>query len=110
MDKGYAADVTATEAYALLKSRADSVLVDVRTEAEWSYVGVPDLSGLGRDAPILFLCRSGARSEAAARRMTELGFSNCLNVAGGFEGPLYAARHRGSGDGWKAQALPWRQT
>ena len=144
VDMGYAADVTAIEAYELLRSRKDSVLVDVRTQAEWSYVGLPDLSELGRevvqlewqryptmainenfvsalsaelqrrgtpaDAPILFLCRSGARSQAAARIMTEHGFTNCLNVADGFEGPLDAARHRGSRDGWKAQALPWRQT
>ena len=144
VDRGYAADVTATEAYELLRSRKDSVLVDVRTQAEWAYVGLPDLAELGRelvrvewqryptmainedfvpalsaelqrrgtpaDAPVLFLCRSGARSQAAARVMTEQGFTNCLNVADGFEGPLDAARHRGSRDGWKAQALPWRQT
>jgi rhodanese-related sulfurtransferase len=141
---GYAGDVTASEAYALLLSRADAVLVDVRSQPEWSFVGVPDLSaanrdvlliqwqlyptmasnedfvstlmgelrrrGTPRDAPLLFLCRSGARSQAAAQKMSEQGFTNCLNVAGGFEGPLDAARHRGSRDGWKAQALPWRQS
>ena len=141
--KDYAGDVTAAEAYDILQGRPDAVLVDVRTEPEWSYVGVPDLSGLNREvvlvewqryptmavnedfvptllselkrrgtpqsAPILFLCRSGARSQAAAQTMSERGFTNCLNVTGGFEGPLDSERHRGRRDGWKAQDLPWRQ-
>jgi len=66
------------------------------------------LAHLPRDAAILFLCRSGARSRAAAIAMTELGFARCYNIAGGFEGDLDGERHRGVG-GWKAAGLPWRQ-
>ncbi|WP_321332648.1 rhodanese-like domain-containing protein [Breoghania sp.] len=47
---GYAGDISATQTYAALEQDTAAVLVDVRTVAEWSYVGVPDLSPLGRQA------------------------------------------------------------
>ena len=146
MDRGpgYAGDMAADEAYALVESDPAAVLVDVRTRPEWSYVGVPDISQLGKEpiflewqlfpsmgvdpafgqklsemlaargtsveAPILFICRSGARSRAAAEAMTERGYARCFNVAGGFEGPPDSSRHRGNLDGWKAKGLPWVQS
>ena len=45
---GYAGDILATDAYALLEGKSTSVLVDVRTQAEWSYVGTPDIQALGK--------------------------------------------------------------
>ncbi|MBM3646258.1 MAG: rhodanese-like domain-containing protein [Alphaproteobacteria bacterium] len=137
---GYAGDVAPAAAWKLLGERKDAVLIDVRTRAEWNYVGLPDLESLGkkpaliewqvfpsmqpnpefvaalsgalpdRAAPLLFLCRSGARSAAAAKAMTAAGYSTCLNVADGFEGPLDAQAKRGTSGGWKAAGLPWRQT
>ena len=62
-----------------------------------------------KDAAIVFLCRSGARSRAAAIAMTALGYSRAYNLAGGFEGSHDPARHRGRIDGWKAAGLPWTQ-
>lgn len=47
--QGYAGDVTPTQAWEVLESDQDAVLVDVRTRAEWAYVGVPDTSALGRE-------------------------------------------------------------
>ena len=139
--QGYAGDLTATEAWTLLSSESDAQLVDVRTRAEWTFVGLPDVSGLGRslhclewqsyptmalnpdfveqtevalggrkDAPVLFLCRSGARSRAAAIAMAAAGYTRSFNVAGGFEGDLDGERHRGGQNGWKAAGLPWKQT
>ncbi|MEQ8380095.1 rhodanese-like domain-containing protein [Parvibaculum sp.] len=140
--ENYAGDVTPSEAWRVLEANPQAVLVDVRTRAEWSFVGLPDLSGLGkepvmmewqqfptmavnagfaadlssalgaarRNAPVLFLCRSGARSKAAAIAMTAVGFGNCFNIAGGFEGDLDGERHRGRHNGWKAAALPWAQS
>ncbi len=76
---------------------------------------VPDLldqldqRGTSKDTPILFLCRSGARSRSAAQAMTEAGYTRCLNIAGGFEGGPDPSRHRGQIEGWKAQSLPWIQ-
>ncbi len=140
----YAGDLNAAEAWQLLKDNPKAQLVDVRTTAEWSFVGLPDLSslnrqvhcvewqsfpsmatnpdfvagasravegaGAGKDAPVLFLGRSGARSRAAAIAMTGAGYAQAYNVAGGFEGDLDPSRHRGSTNGWKAQGLPWKQT
>jgi len=139
----YAGDIAASEAWRVLSHDAGAVMVDVRTRAEWSFVGLPDLSGLGKEtltvewqvfpamslnqnfaaeveallaaradkqAPVLFLCRSGARSRAAATLMTARGVGPCYNVAGGFEGDLDAARHRSSTNGWKAAGLPWVQS
>lgn len=137
---GYAGDVAPKTAWKILTERSEAVLIDVRTRAEWNFVGVPDLAGVGKkpaliewqmfptmqpnpdfvsalaggvankDAPLLFLCRSGARSAAAAKAMTAAGYSTCFNVSDGFEGPLNGEAKRGSSDGWKASGLPWRQT
>lgn len=140
----YAGDLSTAEAWSLLEKEPKAQLIDVRTTAEWSFVGVPDLSSVGRDAflvewqsfpdmsmnpqfadtvanavrkagaaedtPLLFLCRSGARSRAAAIAMTRAGFGKAYNIAGGFEGDLDEQRHRGRRNGWKAQGLPWRQS
>jgi rhodanese-related sulfurtransferase len=42
--------------------------------------------GAGRDAPLLFICRSGMRSRAAGETMAARGWTRVLNVAGGFSG------------------------
>jgi rhodanese-related sulfurtransferase len=136
----YAGDVAPAAAYAVLAGDPGAVLVDVRTRAEWSYVGGPDLSGLGkqvvqiewvrfpdgapnaaflaqleaagvsRAAPVLFLCRSGVRSVAAAQAATAAGWTAAHNVLEGFEGAPDAAGHRGTTGGWKVAGLPWRQS
>jgi len=137
---GYAGDVDAEEAWSLLKSNPKAQLVDVRTAAEWAFVGQPigrevhnvewqsypsmglnsefaaqasaqlRAAGASPDTPVLFLCRSGARSRAAAIAMTAAGFGRAFNIAGGFEGDLDEQRHRGGRSGWKASGLPWRQS
>jgi rhodanese-related sulfurtransferase len=45
----YAGDITPEEAWKLLNDNPEAVLVDCRTEAEWRFVGVPDLASLERD-------------------------------------------------------------
>ena len=134
----YAGDVTPAEAYAAVTSEEDAVLVDVRTRAEWTFVGVPDLSTAGGapvlvewstypegnvnerfldevgDAgvvpgrPVYLLCRSGVRSRAAAEALTAAGLGPAYNVVEGFEGPHDADGHRAV-SGWKNAGLPWRQ-
>lgn len=44
--------VSVEDTWARLKSDAGSVLIDVRTIAEWAYVGLPDLSSIGK-RPVL---------------------------------------------------------
>lgn len=130
-------DLTPQQAWQRLEGDPDTVLVDVRTRAEWSFVGLPDLSGLGKqvipiewttfpdgavnrsfldelrslvpeEATVLFLCRSGARSAAAAAAAARVGYTSVANVVQGFEGELDASGHRAV-DGWKNAGLPWRQ-
>jgi len=135
----YAGDITPERAWEILASDENSVLIDVRTKPEWSFVGVCNLESLNKqpaliewqvfptmavnesfgesvdsigapqDAPLLFLCRSGARSRSAAIAATERGYHACYNVAGGFEGDPDGERHRGRVSGWKAAGLPWVQ-
>jgi len=133
----YAGDVTPTEAYAAVTASEDAVLVDVRTRAEWAYVGVPQLdsqrrpvfvewqrypdgsvndafvdelraAGVGEGTSIFFVCRSGVRSIAAAEAATAAGLGPAYNVLEGFEGPHDAAGHR-TVAGWKVAGLPWKQ-
>ncbi len=136
---GYAGDLTAEAAWKRLETNPEALLIDVRTRPEWSFIGVPDLSSLARrplliswqifpsmvinphfaeelrqagarpDQELLFLCRSGGRSRAAAIAMTAEGFPTCFNIEGGFEGPPDARHHRGLVAGWKAAGLPWSQ-
>lgn len=135
----YAGDVTPRDAYEAIERDATAALIDVRTQAEWSFVGLPDLratrrqpvlvewqafpamarnpdfvaelarAGIAKGRPLYFLCRSGARSRAAAIAMTAAGYGPCYNIAGGFEGNRDSEGHRGTVEGWKAAGLPWRQ-
>lgn len=137
--RGYAGDVSSADCWSALAADASAMLIDVRTEQEWVFVGVPDLRSIGKsllkiswqtypsmninngfieavraaipetDRPLYFICRSGARSRAAALAMTEAGFSHCFNVADGFEGGLDQQSHRGAANGWKTAGLPWIQ-
>ena len=110
----YAGDISAQEAWELLGANPEAQLVDVRTmAANPMFVGEAQAAvkaaGADENTPILFLCRSGARSRAAAMALASMGFSKALNVAGGFEGDPDGMRHRGNINGWKAAGLPWRQ-
>ena len=62
------------------------------------------------DAYVLFLCRSGARSHAAASLASNAGFSKAINVIDGFEGDKDTSGHRGNTAGWKFSGLPWVQS
>ena len=134
----YAGDVTPAEAYAAATGAERALLVDVRTRAEWAYVGVPVLDLPGREVvlvewsrfpdgtvndrfveevraaglepgdPVYLICRSGVRSQAAAAALTAAGLGPAYNVLEGFEGPHDAEGHR-TVSGWKNAGLPWRQ-
>jgi rhodanese-related sulfurtransferase len=132
-------NVAPAQTWEALRSDKTAQLVDVRSDAEWNFVGVPDLSaagkqtvlipwqtyptmqrnpgfeddlraaGLTQDQTLYFICRSGVRSLAAAEAARAAGFAKVFNVADGFEGPPDANRHRGATAGWKADNLPWMQ-
>jgi rhodanese-related sulfurtransferase len=46
-------DVDVEAAWQVLRSRARSQLIDVRTRAEWAYVGIPDLGSLSKRAVLV---------------------------------------------------------
>ena len=79
-------------------------------EINADFTGELGRAAADRDRPVYFLCRSGARSLAAARAAEAAGYGRVFNVADGFEGPPDAAGHRGNREGWKAAGLPWRQS
>ncbi|GAA2241902.1 rhodanese-like domain-containing protein [Rarobacter faecitabidus] len=74
---------------------------------------VEDLKELGLEAgderPIVFLCRSGQRSIAAALAATDAGLGPAYNILEGFEGGVDAFGNRGVG-GWKTAGLAWKQS
>ena len=132
-------NIAPKQVWEALKAEPNALLVDVRTDAEWTYVGLPDLGEAGKQPLLLswqhfpsmqvngafmdqlrragvtpehdiyFLCRSGVRSMAAAQVAQEFGFPHAYNVADGFEGPPDGEGCRGQVAGWKADGLPWRQ-
>jgi rhodanese-related sulfurtransferase len=71
---GYAGDITPEAAWALLKENPEAVLVDVRTSAEWKWVGIPDLTELGRDVVYIEWVRSnGERNEQFLEELAAAG-------------------------------------
>ena len=121
------------EAYELMQKAPGAKLVDVRTQAEWNYVGrIPNsvqiewqtypasqpnpnflnelLAQADKQAVVMFLCRSGARSHAAAAVAAQAGYSHSYNVLQGFEGDKDANGHRNSVGGWRVAGLPWVQS
>jgi rhodanese-related sulfurtransferase len=113
-----------------LNDNPNSVVLDVRTEEEWSSIGKPDAESLnsriffislllGPDRQknenfvkdfidkkiskkdnILVICRSGVRSMAAAKLLQQQGYQNLINISDGFEG------NPATGEGWKKSDLP----
>ena len=49
----YAGDISVLEAWHQLSQNPEAVLIDVRTHAEWSYVGVPLLEDPARDVLLI---------------------------------------------------------
>jgi rhodanese-related sulfurtransferase len=129
----YDGALTPEEAYALLRALPGATLVDVRTRAELDWVGRipgavevelltypgsrpnPEFMGelesrVEKDAPVMFICRSGGRSHNAAAMATQRGYAQCYNVLEGFEGDRDAEGHRNSRGGWRRAGLPWVQS
>jgi len=131
-------NLSSKKSFEILSKKADVCLIDVRTQPEWQFVGVPDLSlikkktffvswqiyplmienknfekkildmGIKKNNEIHLICRSGQRSYKAASYLLSFGFTKCFNVVDGFEGKLNPLNMRGLIDGWKYNKLPWK--
>ena len=131
MGLSYAGALLPAEAHKLIQAGAK--LVDVRTKPELQFVGripgsitlewqtypgnlanpefLAELAAVApKDAPLMFICRSGARSHGAAEAATQAGWRECYNVLEGFEGDKDASQHRNSVGGWRKAGLPWVQS
>ena len=131
MGLSYAGALLPAEAHQLMQAGAK--LVDVRTKPELLYVGsipgsvtiewqtypgsrpnpefLAELAALTKkDEPVMFICRSGARSHSAAEAAMRAGWRETYNVLEGFEGDKDAEGHRNSVGGWRKAGLPWQQT
>jgi rhodanese-related sulfurtransferase len=127
----YAGALLPAEAHQLMREGAR--LVDVRTKPELQYVGSipgalavewqtypggkPNPEFIGqleaatrKDEPVMFICRSGARSHSAADAAMQAGWQETYNVLEGFEGDKDAEGHRNTVGGWRKAGLPWKQT
>ena len=127
----YAGALLPGEAHELM--RAGAKLVDVRTKPEVLYVGripgaatvewqtypgnkpnpefIGELAAVApKDVPVMFLCRSGARSHAAAEAAMKAGWKETYNILEGFEGDKDPQGHRNAVNGWRKAGLPWKQS
>ncbi len=128
----YEGALTPAEAAEVWQMAPGAQLVDVRTRAEWDWVGrIPGaveiewmsypgnqpnphfLAQLKKqvdpESLVMFICRSGQRSSNAARVATEAGYTECYNVLEGFEGDKDANGQRNRVGGWRKAGLPWQQ-
>ena len=127
----YEGALTPQEAFEIWQLAPGAKLVDVRTRAEWDWVGrIPGAEEIewmsypsnqanthflaqlkqqvDPEALVMFICRSGARSDKAASLAREAGYSAAYNVLEGFEGDKDANGHRGKTGGWRHSGLPWQ--
>ncbi len=133
MGVSYEGALLPVEAYEIMQSAPGSKLVDVRSRAELDWVGrIPGAveiewmtypgmkqnpgfmaaleQQVDKEALVLFICRSGARSHSAAMAATLAGYRDSYNVLQGFEGDKNPEGHRNSLEGWRAAGLPWMQS
>ncbi|MEC5405844.1 rhodanese-like domain-containing protein [Paraburkholderia sp. MPAMCS5] len=130
----YAGAVSPVEAFELLQIDPRTRLVDVRTRAELDWVGRPVIGDgqyvhlewtrypgavpnqeflhqlsevASHDTPVLFLCRSAARSKLAAIAAAQVGFTKAYDLLEGFEGDKDGQGHRKTVSGWCFRGLPW---
>lgn len=129
----YEGALSPREAHELLQQSPGAKLVDVRTRAEWDWVGripgaieielltypgnrpnanfVQELErsvDMDKNDPVLFICRSGGRSHNAALLAHQAGYQ-AYNVLEGFEGDKDARGQRNHVGGWRYAGLPWQQ-
>ena len=117
----------------LIRAGVDLTIVDVRTHAEWVFVGnIPNSlhiewqifptgaqnpefinslrEHVAKEDRLIFMCRSGVRSHDAAKTAKLDGFLQVFNMLEGFEGDLDNTGKRSRSGGWKYTNLPWRQS
>jgi len=125
--------VDSIEAYNwVLSDPEGTFIVDVRTRAEYEFVGHPDTPNGVANIPYMFyegwtpnknfvtdveaqfkktdklimMCRSGQRAHHAARSLMDAGFKDVYYMTDSFEGPKDKNGYR-TVSGWKVRKLPY---
>ncbi|PXX65248.1 rhodanese-related sulfurtransferase [Nocardia tenerifensis] len=136
----YAGDITPQQAWDLLRDNPEAVLVDVRTEAEWKFVGVPDTSSIERPTILIeWVDVTGTRNGAFTEQLVSalqghdpaapviflcrsgqrsIGAATAATQAGFTTSYNVSEGFEGpldahghrGGSGWRALGLPWRQS
>lgn len=87
--------VTNEELQSKLEANENMMVLDVRETAEYAFNHIPNaisipigelearMNELNQDQTIYIVCRTGSRSDLAAQKLAENGFSNVLNVIPG---------------------------
>ncbi|BBO99427.1 rhodanese-like domain-containing protein [Sulfuriferula nivalis] len=127
----YSGLLTPGEAHYLSQHAPSAHIVDVRSHAELDLVGVvesavniewqtfpgwranPDFisqlkASVDPESLVMFMCRSGGRSNSAAIAAQAVGYSEVYNILEGFEGDKNEEGRRGYKSGWKVAGLPWK--
>ncbi|WP_280236309.1 rhodanese-like domain-containing protein [Nocardia cyriacigeorgica] len=136
----YAGDITPKQAWEILRDDPRAVLVDVRTEAEWKFVGIPDTSAIDRQTVLIeWVDGTGARNADFAQQLSTIldgrdpdapvvflcrsgqrsAHAATVATSVGIE-PAYNVSEgfegpldefgHRGGAGWRADGLPWRQS
>ena len=128
----YSGSLLPSEANQLLGLAPGAKIVDVRSKAEFDFVGrIPGAveiewatypgmkpnpnfmaaleQQVDKEALVMFICRSGARSHLAAVSAEQAGYNEVYNILEGFEGDKDTKEHRNSINGWRVGGLPWIQ-
>jgi molybdopterin/thiamine biosynthesis adenylyltransferase/rhodanese-related sulfurtransferase len=101
-------EVSPAEGNDLLETSPDTVFVDVRETNEWDEGFIPgavhvprgflesriEAAVPDRDQPIVVYCAGGSRSALAVKTLEQMGYTDALNMTGGFQQ-------------WKSQGFRW---
>jgi rhodanese-related sulfurtransferase len=126
-------------AHDFLTQESNALLIDIRSSMEYLFVGHPigathiawiddpdwdinpnfvkEVQQIAqkkfaknvKQAPIFLICRSGERTKEAHKTLLAAGFSQVMEIEGGFEGDKDDNFQRSSLNGWRYHSLPWEQ-
>jgi len=114
-------NIKSSEIKIFIKNNPETVLLDVRTDAEWQTIGKPETKSLGiktffititqdkdfienikkqinKQNQVLVMCAAGGRSIIAANLLQDEGYA-AHNISDGFSG-------NGQDPGWQNSGLP----
>ncbi|HIO92486.1 MAG TPA: rhodanese-like domain-containing protein [Leucothrix mucor] len=127
------------KSYELLQHDPLAILIDIRSSMEYLFVGHPsgaihiawidepdwdvnpdfveEITQQAKrkaenkylDVPVVLICRSGKRTQEAAKVLIDAGYSSVIHVDEGFEGERDEQYHRSTTGGWRYRGLPWEQ-